>query len=75
LTNKPKIYQPRNEDIKQEVLHIQNILYNNSFPIKFINKFLDKHNKSINTTGDNKDIQSIEKWCTFSFWKGNILYY
>lgn len=82
MTNKLEIYQTRNEGIKQEILHIKNILHNNnSFPIKLINKFLDKHNNSINTTDDNKDIQSTEKYSLFGkethyitkIFKGSIL--
>ena len=52
----------RNEVIKQEMLYIQNNVYNIYFRIQLINKFLDKHNKSNNTIDDNKDIQSQEKW-------------
>lgn len=74
LTNRLKIYHLRNEAIKQEILHIQNVLYNNSFSIQMINKFLDKGNNSINTT-DNKDIQSKEKLSTFSFFGNETLYY
>jgi len=75
LTNRPKIYQLRNEDIKKEILRIQNILYNNSFPIKFINKFVDKHNNSTNPQMITKTYNQEKNGVHFSFWKGNILYY
>jgi hypothetical protein len=66
LNSRLKTYRLRNEVIKQEVLYVQNNLYNISFPTQLINKFLDKHNNSTNTIHDNKDIES-QKNCYYLF--------